>query len=261
MFTTPMLFLLTAVGADPAPPKPIVVHIGFVTVLKMSTGKDVLKAACDKNDVIGLSASSPKEIVITAKSPGTDRVELTDSEGTKESFQIIVRRRVEVPLGVPLSWRWPTDEEISRVAFNDEKLARVQKDPKLKESIRIEPLAEGEGVVTLTDAKGKSETVTLFVRKPDHLIAVGESIRIQPTSKKPIRRFSVQDVRIAMPEWKGGEIVDISSGGTGRGFVVAKPGESDSLSLVGAEPGLTRVFIVDTEGKDDLLWIGVKPKP
>jgi len=266
MLATPIVVsLLSALAADAPGPKVAVMYL-YVhqsTVWKMASGKIITEVKVDVEGVVGVEPNprDPKTIYLAGKNPGKARVELTDKDGAKEAFQVIVARKVSVPLGVPLTWDWPAKQPIQTVAGHDPKVVRALVDETAKHRLRLEPLAEGECFMTLTDPAGKTETVGVLVRKPDRLLEVGESATLQPASKKAIRSAVVQDERVFQAKLLARRLV-IAPGATPHEVrLEVEQGNPASLTVIGVAPGLAQLRIIDADDQVHVVWIGVKPKP
>jgi hypothetical protein len=264
MFATPFLLVFLApVAADPQVPAKgrVYVDVDGRVNLSMSTRKGMARVEVDKAGVLEAEATNDRAVIsLSGKSPGKVQVLLTDDNGAKEKYEVIVICHVRVPLGVRLTWQWPTADSIKDVAAKESKIARVQRDPKDARCLSIEPVAEGSTEVTLSDGKGKSEAVLLIVRKPHHLIAVGESRTIRPTTMKPVRGIQLLGSQFVETEWKGSGQVDPFNDKNRLYLSIKDADPKGSAVLTGRLPGLVQLHIIDADGNAEELWIGVKPK-
>ncbi|OAI51809.1 hypothetical protein AYO44_04900 [Planctomycetaceae bacterium SCGC AG-212-F19] len=265
MLATPIVVsLLTALAADaPGPKVPVVyLYVHNATVLKMASGKLITEVKIDVEGVVGAEPNpkDPAAVVLSGKAPGKARLDLTDKDGGKESFQIIVARQVAVPLGATLSWNWPANQAIQSVAGQDAKIIRAQVDEKDARRLRLEPLAEGECFLTLTDTAGKTETVGVVVRKPNLLLEVGDIATLQPASKKAIQTVIVQDDRVVQARVQARRIVTGPGTNPHEVRLDVELGNPASVTVTAAAPGLAQLRIIDADDKTYVFWIGVKPK-
>jgi hypothetical protein len=224
--------------------------------------------------------TDPTYCLVRGRGPGETRITLIGDDKLREDYQLIVRHRINVPLGISVSWQWHEQKPIQKIAVDNGKIARVQVDKKEATKVTIEALAEGDTQFTLTDAGGKSESIALRVRKPDRLIAVGETIKLEISTKKPLRIVTIQDGSVLDPVVKSltGKVTD------GGGRTIGDPdsqvmrpiaerkkwdfkdiqlrirdGTSSSIEFTGASPGLTAVSLFG-EDREQSFLIGVKPK-
>jgi hypothetical protein len=243
-------------------PDPYVIDVDVTVKLRLSTGKPIAVAACKEDSVARLVpvVNDPSAVLVTGMGPGKARVVLTDGDGKEEVFNIVVPRMAEVALGIPVSWSLPGDRHVKKAKVDDEKIARVQLGEKDAGTIRIEPKKPGKTRVLLTDGDGKTEEIELLVHKPHYVIAVGESITLQPLTGTPIQQVQVlYDPHI---EWKikdPKEKAELQRFPGKRLSMTVVKGAVTSIEVTGRTEGFCEVTLVD--GKSSWPFrIGVKPK-
>jgi hypothetical protein len=260
-----VLSLVCAFAGDAPGPKSLFVPVEGAVALKMATGKFIINVRITEEGILEVPVvDDGTTLLLTGKAPGKVRLHLTDVDGAKEFVDVVVRRQVAVPLGVALSWPWPARRPVKKVTVDDGRVAHVLPAGGGRSLVRIEALAEGETLFTMSDGDEASETVALLVRKPDRLIAVGESIPLQPASKKALVRVAIAGARTIEAKWTAEGIVTVPGPNPNHVGFAARPGSTGApgpVAVTGLVPGLARVHLIDADRKEEVIWVGVKPKP
>lgn len=252
--------LMTAVAQE-GKSKQIILPRGGYLQLKMETEKPIGDVRTDKGEVVQIiNTASQKIIGLRGIAAGSVRLTLTDTGGTKETYEILVREQVLVPVGISVLWKWPEDKAIKTLVIENDKLARLRMTAGDDRTVNIEPLEPGNTRFSLTDAEGKAHIIELSVRKPDRLIGVGEVIELQVTSKKAIRWVNIQEGSIIAARLAGLDAKVMSPKDSRDVEIILIGKEVTVLPIVGSSVGLTRVSLKDNGGKEETLYIGVQPK-
>jgi HEAT repeat protein len=253
----------------------IMVPVDASRLIQLSSRRPIINVNVAERDVVHVSTAinDQRNIVLRGIAPGKTGLTLAGEDNIPEEYEVMVCHEVNVALGVNLSWLWPEKRPIKKVAVDDGKVGRIQLDNREAGAIAIEPLAEGLTMMTLTDSNGKTERVALRVKKPNHMITVGETIKLQVRSKKPLHLVYIQNGSVLDPVLNSltGTITD------SNGFpantdktpiaerkeinLIIRDGTSPSVEVKGTAPGLTMIVLHDeTRTGEEPIWIGVKAR-
>jgi len=249
------------VAAQEARNKQIILPRGSYLQLTMAAGQLISSVETLKGKIVRVTpTTSPKSIGLRGIAVGSDWLILQDDKRTKETYEVIVREQVLVPVGVAVTWTWPEGKSIKKLAIENGKLARLRLIAGDDKSVNIEPLEVGNTRFTLTDAEGTAHMIELGVRKPDRLIAVGEEVELRAASKKALRWANIQDGSIIGARLAGPNSRLVTPEYSTHLEIVQFGKEGTILPIVGSSVGLTQVSLTDDEGKDETLYIAVRPK-
>jgi len=194
--------------------------------------------------------------------PGSVKVHLKNVDGKQETIEVTVRHQIAAPLDVPIVWQYPDKRTIKKCVAENDKIARFEVNQN-STALLVTPLTAGECRVQVTDADGKVDNIDLLVRKPDRLVAVGETVELKPTGLKAIACAEVRHRRIISGWPTGGRNLEVSvftSKSEPNAVFGAHQGMVTAMNATGEAIGLTRVIFFDRDNRTETFWIGVKPK-
>jgi len=145
-------------------------------------------------------------------------------------------QRVAVNCYETLRLEMTTKKNIAKAEVRYENVVRApaQLD---KPAIDLTGLAPGKTQVTLIDADGKKEAFEVTVRQPRQIvITVGQTVRLQMSSKKPIAKVFNDK----------------------PGIVRVSPVDDDptTIQVTGLAPGIARISLIDKDGREEVHEAG-----
>jgi hypothetical protein len=150
---------------EPRPPmRQVVILQGATRPVDMTNRRGRIRTVVNENEKVAhvLEVSGGGPLHISAVSPGSTRITMTDENEKSEMIEVIVRpNRLVLSVGASQRLQMTTKRPIRTVLNENERVVRVQEIVGDPTSVLVTGLRPGRARITLTDADGQKEVQEL----------------------------------------------------------------------------------------------------